>query len=231
MCTTKGPRHGASLSDGQAHTDDHHRWTRRDFLARTALAATGLSFVHRGVPVHAFSGGLLPRLAEVGNDRILVLIQLVGGNDGLNTVIPVRDDHYYRLRPGLAVPGAETFALDDRFGIHHEASGFEALWEEGQMAVVHSVGYEDPVLSHFASLDIWSTASDAGDRKDTGWLGQYLDEGYAHLAGPPPEGPLAVQIGGYPGLLFRGSESDLSFSMQTHHDIRRIVGTCTLYDP
>ncbi|MSR28259.1 MAG: DUF1501 domain-containing protein [Phycisphaerales bacterium] len=117
--------------------------------------------------------------AGVPEDRILVVVQLSGGNDGLNTVIPYGSDDYYRARTqlGIAAPGKENGALElDRtigIGLHPNLNGFKDLYDDGRLAVVQGTGYPNPNRSHFASMDIWHTANRSG--RGDGWIGRYVD--------------------------------------------------------
>lgn len=107
-------------------------------------------------------------------DRILVIVELSGGNDGLNTVIPHHDDAYYRARPKLGIRKQNLLAIDDAFGFQKTMSGFERLYKDGQMAVVHGVGYDQPSFSHFSSMAFWQTAM-PNSGEAYGWLGRMAD--------------------------------------------------------
>lgn len=115
------------------------------------------------------------RVAEPGaSDKILVIIELSGGNDGLNTVIPHHDDAYYRARPKLGIRPEKMIRLDDQWGFQRTMSGFERLWKDGEMAIVHGVGYDQPSFSHFSSMAFWQTgAPNSGETY--GWLGRMAD--------------------------------------------------------
>ena len=146
---------------------------RREFLG---MGAAGLSYVSLagGMP------GLFARVAEASarsdaNDHALVVIELDGGNDGLNTVIPFEDALYYRNRRTLGIPKKEVIRLSDRFGLHPRMKALGELFREGRVAVVQGVGYPDPDRSHFRSMEIWHTASTEPTAPETGWLGRYLD--------------------------------------------------------
>jgi uncharacterized protein (DUF1501 family) len=107
-------------------------------------------------------------------DRILVIVELSGGNDGLNTVIPHADDAYYRARPKLGIRPDKMLRLDDHFGFQKRMIGFERLYKDGQMAIVHGVGYDQPSFSHFSSMAFWQTgAPNSGEAH--GWLGRLAD--------------------------------------------------------
>ena len=154
---------------------------RREFLG---MGAAGLSYVSLagGMP------GLFARVAEASarsdaNDHALVVIELDGGNDGLNTVIPFEDALYYRNRRTLGIPKKEVIRLSDRVGLHPRMKALGELFREGRVAVVQGVGYPDPDRSHFRSMEIWHTASTEPTAPRAGWLGRYLD---AAKPSPPP---------------------------------------------
>lgn len=116
----------------------------------------------------------LPRLALAAGSprarRLLVLVELKGGNDGLNTAVPFADPAYARLRPRLAIPREHVVQLDERVGLHPSLEKLKPAWDAGQLAVVQGVGYPDPNLSHFRSIEIWDTASRSDEYLESGWL-------------------------------------------------------------
>ena len=117
-----------------------------------------------------------PLAAKASSDdkRILVVVELTGANDGLNTLVPYGDDTYYRLRPRLGIRPAQLRKVDDMFGFNPGMAGFERLFKNGQMAVVHGCGYDNPSYSHFTSAAYWHTgAPNAGE--PYGWLGRLAD--------------------------------------------------------
>ncbi len=167
--------------------------SRRDFLVK-GLYGIGLS---AGLPLllNRTSAALAAQALEGTSiekhpERILVVVELSGGNDGLNTVVPFGDDTYYRVRPNLGIPESEVIKLTDGFGFHPSLVGFERLYKEGLMAVVHGCGYENPSLSHFSSMDFWHTGVPNGGEA-LGWLGRLADGAYDHDA----QGNLIVNIG------------------------------------
>lgn len=182
---------------------------RRSFLRR-AIPVSTIPFLLSGHRLQAFgSSPFLDRLAALaaGTDRILVLVQLNGGNDGLNTVLP--RDQYAALaaaRSNILIPEAKVLPLTAVTGLHPAMTGLHALYQEGKLAVVQSVGYASPNFSHFRATDIWLTGSDSGQILSSGWLGRYLDVEYPGFpAGYPNAGaphPPAIQIGSVvsPGL-------------------------------
>jgi uncharacterized protein (DUF1501 family) len=115
--------------------------------------------------------------------RRLVVVQLSGGNDGLNTIVPYADDAYHNARGGLAVQAAKVLKVDDAIGFNPALVALRPLVEKGWMTVINGVGYPDPDRSHFRSMDIWHTASGSGEVLESGWLGRYLDRECAHPHG------------------------------------------------
>ncbi len=105
----------------------------------------------------------------------IVFVQLSGGNDGLNTLVPFRNDIYYKLRPKLALPSDKLLKINDEAGFHPAMEGFRRLFDEGQLSIFNGVGYPNPDRSHFRSTDIWHTASASDEYLNTGWLGRLLD--------------------------------------------------------
>jgi uncharacterized protein (DUF1501 family) len=122
----------------------------------------------------------------------LVVVQLAGGNDGLNTVVPFEDADYYRLRPTLGVPKSSVLKLNDTLGLHPACSDLQRLFSDGELAIVQNVGYPNPNRSHFRSTEIWETASDAGEFSANGWLGRFMDN--ACSGAPVNADPCAVHL-------------------------------------
>jgi uncharacterized protein (DUF1501 family) len=141
---------------------------RRDFLQVGSLATASL-FMPKFLK--AFEA---PRLVPPGN-KVVVVLQLSGGNDGLNTVIPVRNDIYYRSRPKLGITRDKALSLNDEVGLHPSLRALADAWNDGSMAILNSVGYPNPDRSHFRSMDIWQSASASSEYLSTGWVGRYLD--------------------------------------------------------
>ncbi len=154
--------------------------TRREFLRTSALGAalawTIPQFLDR--TFYALHAAAVDRLTQVttGKDApILVVLQMAGGNDGLNTVIPFEDDAYYRARPTLAIDRKAGLKLGDNVALAPVLEPLERLFGEGHLAIVQGVGYPNPNRSHFRSTEIWETASDANQTLVEGWLGRYFD--------------------------------------------------------
>ena len=153
---------------------------RLNSLTRRDLLRAGLYGVGLGAASTMRVPPLFGRAAEaVGlqahdNGRILVVLELSGGNDGLNTLVPYGDDAYYRQRPKISVPESETRKIDDHFGFNPGMVGFERLYKEGKIALVHGCGYPNPSFSHFTSMAYWHTAApNSGD--EYGWVGRLAD--------------------------------------------------------
>jgi len=170
--------------------------TRREFLRGTVLGSA-LTWTLPAFLANTLSA-LQTEAAEkatrvvTGKDgTILVVLQMAGGNDGLNTVVPFADDHYHRARPKLGLPEAKILKLSDNVGLHPSLAGMKDLYDAGQLAVIQGVGYPNPNRSHFRSTEIWQTASDANAVESYGWLGRYFDNA---CAGCDPT--VGVSIGG-----------------------------------
>jgi uncharacterized protein (DUF1501 family) len=145
--------------------------TRRDFLRH------GLTLAAAAGTVPAFLARTAEALAEPATkdaERILVLLQLAGGNDGLNTLVPYADDGYHRVRPKLGVPAKAVLPLNGYAGLHPELAAVKGLYDAGLCAVYQGVGYPNPDRSHFRSMEIWETGTPA-TKEATGWVGRFFD--------------------------------------------------------
>lgn len=142
---------------------------RRTFLQQSAYASTALM-------IPAFLKAYQPQhLQNSRSGKNLVIIQFSGGNDGLNTVVPFRNDLYYQHRPTLAVADSEVLKISDQLGLNPALQPIQSLFDEGLISIINNVGYPNPDRSHFRSMDIWHTASESNEYLSTGWLGRYLD--------------------------------------------------------
>ncbi|MEO7599119.1 MAG: DUF1501 domain-containing protein [Opitutus sp.] len=165
--------------------------TRREFFRNTSRGIGLLAFSHFA-PSFLVQSTLAATPAPEKHRSILVLVQLAGGNDGLNTVVPFEDADYYRLRPTLGVAKSDVLQLNDQVGLHPSCTQLHQLFHDGQLAVVQNVGYPNPNRSHFRSSEIWETASDTGEFLPTGWLGRFMDNA---CAGAPAAGePSAIHV-------------------------------------
>ncbi len=176
---------------------------RRDFLKNTAAATVLPAFIN-GFSIKAFGNSpLLDAMRSAAdNDHVLVMIQLVGGNHGLNMVIPL-DQYagYVAARENIAIPEGSVLKLNNnvKTGLHPAMTGLQQLYNEEKACVIQSVGYPDPNYSHFRATDIWVSGSNANDIINTGWSGRYLDYKYPSYPVNYPSDempdPLAIQIG------------------------------------
>jgi uncharacterized protein (DUF1501 family) len=158
--------------------------TRREFL-RTTVLGSALSWT-----VPAFLANTLSALQSEAADSatqiitgkdatILVVLQMAGGNDGLNTVVPYANDFYHQARPRIGLPADKIIEINDDIGLHGAMGGFKNLYDSGNLAIVQGVGYPNPNRSHFRSTEIWQTASDSDTIEKYGWLGRYFDNACA----------------------------------------------------
>lgn len=195
---------------------------RRNFMRLTSMAGSGLLLKLNGVPIHSLAGSdFLDMIAKSGpNDKVLVLIQLHGGNDGLNMVIPVENySHYYNHRPNIAIqqngnrkyiPLDPTLPAAKQVGLHPDMTGAKAMYDNGNMAVIQSVSYENMNGSHFRSRDIWHMGGNYNEYFSSGWMGRYLEHYYPNYPdnypNPTVPDPLAIEIGTGVSLAFHRNE-------------------------
>jgi uncharacterized protein (DUF1501 family) len=172
---------------------------RRDFLRTVAQSATVISL---GTHLPGFWRQAAAAEHASKGDTVLVVLQLSGGNDGLNTVVPYADDAYRKARPQLAIGASDVLRIDEQLGFHPAARGLADLLEAGQLAIVQGVGYAQPNRSHFESMDIWHTCQRKGGPRTAGWLGRCFDQ----LAG--------TAKGAMPGLHLGGEKQPLALTAE-----------------
>ncbi|HEY8665169.1 MAG TPA: DUF1501 domain-containing protein [Tepidisphaeraceae bacterium] len=171
-----------------------HLSTRRIFLQRglaiLAAAPTIPSFLDQTMMALADPLDVKRTQRPTGKDAsILVVVQLAGGNDGLNTVIPYADDHYHRARPALGHDAKDVLKIDSYIGLHPNLTALKKLYDDGHAAIIQGVGYPNPNRSHFRSMDIWQSAQPERETATSGWLGRYFD---ATCAGADPHVGVAI---------------------------------------
>ncbi|WP_299156336.1 DUF1501 domain-containing protein [uncultured Tenacibaculum sp.] len=142
---------------------------RRNFIKRTSLVSGGLFFVPQFVKAFEQQAQQL-----FGNKKI-VIVQLKGGNDGLNTVVPFRNDIYYQKRNNIAISKNDVLRLNEEVGLHKNLAPLQKLYDKGYLSIINNVGYPNPNRSHFRSTDIWQTASGSNEYLQSGWIGRFLD--------------------------------------------------------
>ena len=158
--------------------------TRREFL-RTSVLGGALSWTvpaflsNTFVALSADAADSATQTTTGRDSTILVVLQMAGGNDGLNTVVPFANDDYRRGRPRLGLAARDVLKLNDDLALHSSLSGFKDLYDGGNLAIIQGIGYPNPNRSHFRSTEIWQTASDSGKYENYGWLGRYFDNACA----------------------------------------------------
>ena len=174
---------------------------RKDFLRQLGLLTGGVAFGVQGIPGRAYAHN--PFMFDLGgtNGNILVLVQLQGGNDGLNTVVPFANDIYYQKRPTIAIPKDKVLQLNGQLGLNPAMSAFQELYGNGQLTVVENVGYASPNRSHFRATDIWLSGSDASVYETDGWVGRYLTQKFPAYPVKLPDQPMAIQLGSVESML------------------------------
>ncbi len=225
---------------------------RREFLKYTAAASAAGAAASQaqyfgGVPVYAKSPGRnILGSNFFNNDNILIIIQLFGGNDGLNTIVPLTDDNYHNLRPNIHVNDAEEDL--SRFRIAGSESwfhpnlvesfndGFLRLHDEGRLAVIQGVGYEHPNLSHFRATDIWLSGFNPRDedifndpqvRLLDGWLGRYFSTSIPDFPSNLPDHPISMQIGGQLSLMLQSDAGDTGIAITNPEEFFELGGDLT----
>ncbi|MBI1343230.1 MAG: DUF1501 domain-containing protein [Terrimonas sp.] len=183
---------------------------RRAFLQAGSLATASLFLPRFLKPLDGVT-------AVPPGNKVLVILQFSGGNDGLNTVIPSYNDIYYRSRPKLGLEKSKILSLTDEVGLHPALTGLKDLYDDGSLGILNSVGYPNPDRSHFRSMDIWHTASSSRDYWSTGWLGRYLDAQCSGCDKPT----YALELDDMLSLALKG-ENNNAIAMR---DPRRLYGT------
>jgi uncharacterized protein (DUF1501 family) len=167
---------------------------RRSFgqLGISTCAALAIGTAQPGGWLQALAGELASQdQSSSVTDRILVVIQLSGGNDGLNTIVPYRDELYAKARPKLGIPSSDVIKLTEELGLHPSLRAIENQFSENRFSIIQGVGYPSPNRSHFESMDIWHSCHPKKDRSQSGWLGRWITEQTAH----PTSDSTAIHIG------------------------------------
>ena len=172
--------------------------SRRKFIQLSSLASVSMMVPQflKGFEYHPS-----PEFSK-GN-KILIVVQLSGGNDGLNTIIPYRNDIYYKSRPLLGIKRERALSLTDEVGINPALKTVKQLYDEGHVSIINGVGYPEPNRSHFRSMDIWQSGSTSAETVSTGWLGRYLDNA---CAGCNAHNALAIEVDDTLSLAMKGAD-------------------------
>ncbi len=196
---------------------------RRTFIKYTTIAGTGLALVPNilrttETPVIVPNEQLLSGF----DDNIIIFIELFGGNDGLNTIIPAEDDEYYKLRPNINIPTDIAIKINDIYfnpglidDVHN--GGLGRMFEDGRLAIVEGIGYDQPNLSHFRSEDIWQSGINPKSNNNLqlleGWLGRFLALKLPDFPLNIPEHPIAISMDGTTPLMFKSEKGDMGISL------------------
>ncbi len=199
---------------------------RRKFLRNSSLVTLG------GLSVRGFSSPLMQALkSRALEDRVLVVVQMIGGNDGLNTVIPLDQyDVLSQFRTNVLIPETQVLPLTglSGTGLHPSMGGMRDLWEDGKLGIVQGVSYPDPNYSHFRSTDIWETGANSDQQLNSGWTGRYLNNEYPNYpAGYPNDDmpdPLAIRIGGPVSLGLQNMGVSMGVAINNTEDTVDLTG-------
>jgi uncharacterized protein (DUF1501 family) len=224
------PQKNISKDERSIHDKEHSTWNRRSFIQALGLAgAGGIMLGHASVTASKPSP-LSVALAASENDNILVIIRLKGGNDGLNTIVPIYDyATYANLRPNIRHQQNNLINLNADFAIPNFMGGLESVWGDGKMKIIHGVGYPQQNLSHFRSAAIWASTDDV-NVENTGWWGRYFEDLYPDYLVNPPEIPPAVQIGSIGDLIFEGNDSNYAFSVANTEQLANVAQNGVQHD-
>jgi uncharacterized protein (DUF1501 family) len=206
---------------------------RRDFLRRASLASLSLPFVSNGFSMQAISKELF-EFSKNAEDRVLVLIRMNGGNDGLNMVFPV--DQYANLmiqRPNILIPQNQLLNLSSDLALHPKMTGMQDLFNNGKLTVIQNVGYPEPNRSHFRSTDIWSTGS-LDVNQTSGWLGRYFDSNYPNFPADYPNAnfpdPFAISMGSEVSTTCQGLMGNFSHAVNDPFNTSNLLLTSVTND-
>ena len=180
--------------------------SRKDFIKLSSTIVGGTLLIPRWVYPFFSNNYGSELLRYTFNDKILVVVNLNGGNDGLNTVIPYQNQNYYSLRPDIAIPSDSVLPITTDLGLHPSLTHLANYWNQGKLCIVENVGYLNQNLSHFRSTDIWQSASNSNQTINTGWIARILEQIYPNHMDNLPEIPMALLQGTTNNLLLTGEQ-------------------------
>jgi len=204
---------------------DHEAWSRRSFIKALGFTGAGAMTLGSTGITFAQKSKLNAAIDAVDNDRVLIIIQLFGGNDGLNMIIPLNQyDEYANARPTIKIEESDTWKLSDDFAMNNQMQSLESVWKEGSMKIVHNVGYDNHIRSHFKGTDVFNSLEI--EEQESGWLGRHFQEIYPDYATNPIDAPTAIQVGNSNNLAFQGTNDTLySFSVANVQRLEAIADT------
>jgi uncharacterized protein (DUF1501 family) len=191
---------------------------RRDFIKLTSIASASLPIALSGFPLFANKKPENYNFLEE-NDNILVLVQLQGGNDGLNTIFNMNQyDNLQSVRSNIIIPDSQLLSIDDVNRFHPAMSGLKNIWDKEKLSIIQNVGYPNQNRSHFRSSDIWNSASDANDFVSSGWIGRYFEENHSSFPENYPNDinpdPFAITIGRIVSETCQGNAANFSMALE-----------------
>jgi uncharacterized protein (DUF1501 family) len=205
---------------------------RREFIKNTGTASLAVPLTLNGLTLSAIPQLPFVSNAEAINDRVLVIVQLLGGNDGLNTVVPI--DQYANLqkaRPHVIIPTDKLLNVSSTVGFHPAITGLKSLYDIGNLGIVQSVGYPDQNRSHFRSIDIWRTGADSKEMQTTGWAGRYFDTLYpGYPIGFPnamEPNPVAIAMGSFVSETCQGKIANYSLALNDPFNFSQVYTGAT----
>jgi len=202
---------------------------RREFIKRAGIISGGATaFSLSGLPIKAFAKPFLNIKSFDG--KIIVVLQLKGGNDGLNTIIPYEDDLYYSNRPTLSVNKNDVIKITSQLGLNPNMQTLQSLFDEGKMSIIQNVGYDNQDRSHFRSTDVWLTASDVDKYYYDGWLGRTLENVNPDYPGTIPNHPMAVELGANQSLLLESQHGGMGISFDDPWSFNELTEGSTVDD-
>ena len=214
---------------------------RRNFIKTASSFILPVMVDGLGVKAFANDSPFVKALLEANadaQDRILVMINMGGGNDGLNTVIPLDQlSKYNTLRGNIAIPQNKILPLANTpaTGLHPSLQGFQQLYNNGKLSIINSVSYPNPNLSHYRSNEIWMTATNANTYGTSGWLGRYIDDRYPNYPAiyptPTMEDPLALQIGYLTSTVLASSQQSMAVALSSPEEFSELIGEGTTAPP
>lgn len=238
-------QHARCITDQheEKHRQDHSLWSRRQFLSVNALATMGVS-LGGGMLAKLHAAPMLQALlnnADCG-DRVLILVRLFGGNDGLNTIVPFTEtvgrSKYEQLRPTIKIEKSNLTPLSNfgpaNFGVNTASMGsFLNMWNGGKASIIHSMGYPQPDLSHFVSSQYWSASTQSTDNSlyYSGWMGRSMHQELPGFLDQPPSIPPAIEIGSTSDLTFKDEDGTIyGLAMNDVDEFYKLAKDGKLYD-